>query len=61
MAVPDFQTFMLPMLRLASDGNTHSMVDGRELAEFMLDYNLGVTVKEVYEVKRVDSDYFAEE
>ncbi|MDK2973177.1 MAG: restriction system protein [Candidatus Sumerlaeota bacterium] len=37
------------------------LIDGRELAEFMLDYNLGVTVKEVYEVKRVDSDYFAEE
>lgn len=31
-----------------------------ELAELMIDYNVGVTVAQVYEVKRVDSDYFAE-
>jgi restriction system protein len=37
------------------------LIDGIELAQYMLDLNLGVTVKEVYEVKRVDSDYFNEE
>jgi restriction system protein len=37
------------------------LIDGRELAEYMLDLNLGVTTKAVYEVKRVDSDYFSEE
>lgn len=37
------------------------LIDGRELAQFMLDLNLGVTVKEVYEVKRIDSDYFNDE
>lgn len=37
------------------------LIDGRELAEYMLDLNLGVTPKTVYEVKRVDSDYFIEE
>ncbi len=37
------------------------LIDGRELAEYMLDLNLGVTTKTVYEIKRVDSDYFIEE
>ena len=27
----------------------------------MIDYNLGVTVRAPYELKRVDSDYFADE
>lgn len=37
------------------------LVDGRHLAEFMFDLNLGVTARAAYEVKRIDSDYFAEE
>lgn len=37
------------------------LIDGFELAQYMLDLNLGVTVRESYEVKRVDSDYFNEE
>ncbi|MBS1214950.1 MAG: restriction endonuclease, type IV-like [Proteobacteria bacterium] len=37
------------------------LIDGRELADYMLDLNLGVTPKAVYEVKRIDSDYFGEE
>lgn len=37
------------------------LIDGRELAEYMLDLNLGVTPKTNYEVKRIDSDYFSEE
>lgn len=37
------------------------LIDGRELAEYMLDLNLGVTPKAAYEVKRIDSDYFSEE
>jgi restriction system protein len=37
------------------------LIDGRELAEYMIDFNLGVTPKETYEVKRIDSDYFGEE
>jgi restriction system protein len=37
------------------------LIGGRELAEYMLDLNLAVTTKAVYEVKRVDSDYFSEE
>jgi restriction system protein len=37
------------------------LIDGRELAEYMLDLNLGVSTKTIYEIKRVDSDYFSEE
>jgi hypothetical protein len=37
------------------------LIDGVELARLMVGNNLGVSVKQVYEVKQLDSDYFAEE
>jgi len=37
------------------------LIDGRELAQLMIENNLGVNVKDVYEVKQVDTDYFIEE
>jgi len=37
------------------------LIDGHELAEYMIDLNIGVTPKTVFEVKRIDSDYFGEE
>ena len=37
------------------------LVDGRRLAQFMIDFNVGVSTEAIYELKRVDSDYFAEE
>ncbi|MGY3254934.1 restriction endonuclease [Pseudomonas chlororaphis] len=37
------------------------LIDGVELAQLMVEHNLGVSVKQVYEVKQLDSDYFAEE
>jgi len=37
------------------------LIDGRHLAEFMIDFNVGVTESSVYQVKRIDSDYFGEE
>lgn len=37
------------------------LIDGQQLAQFMIDYNLGVNSVINYEVKRLDSDYFAEE
>jgi restriction system protein len=36
------------------------LIDGVQLAELMIRHNLGVTVKETYQVKSLDSDYFAE-
>ncbi len=37
------------------------LIDGRQLAEFMIDFGLGVTESSTYQVKRIDSDYFGEE
>lgn len=37
------------------------LIDGQQLAQYMIDYNLGVTSLSSYEVKRMDSDYFGEE
>lgn len=36
------------------------LIDGHQLAQFMIDHNVGVSVEKTYEIKRVDSDYFAE-
>ena len=36
------------------------LIDGQELARYMIEYNVGVSTKQVYEVKRLDSDYFEE-
>jgi restriction system protein len=35
------------------------LIDGKRLAEFMIDYDVGVTGSTVYQLKRVDSDYFS--
>jgi restriction system protein len=37
------------------------LIDGEELAELMIDYNVGVSVATVYEIKKIDSDYFSED
>ena len=37
------------------------LVDGQQLAGYMLDFGIGVNPVTNYEVKRVDSDYFSEE
>ena len=37
------------------------LIDGSELADLMIDYNVGVSVAATYEIKRIDSDYFVEE
>ena len=37
------------------------LVDGHMLARLMIEHGVGVTVVSTYQIKRVDSDYFAEE
>ena len=37
------------------------LIDGSALAQYMIDYNLGVSVQNTYEIKKIDSDYFEEE
>ena len=43
-----------------SDDPKIVLIDGRQLAEFMIDHNVGVSTVKTYEIKRVDSDYFIE-
>ena len=37
------------------------LIDGKRLAELMIEYSLGVSSLATYEIKRIDSDYFIEE
>ena len=37
------------------------LIDGPMLAELMMDFGLGVSTKDVYTVKRLDTDYFEED
>ena len=37
------------------------LINGSELARYMINHNVGVSVEKTYEIKRVDSDYFAED
>ena len=34
------------------------LIDGKKLADLMIDYNVGVTEVTSYQLKRIDSDYF---
>lgn len=36
------------------------LVDGQSLAEYMIEFGVGVSTKETYEVKKMDLDYFTE-
>lgn len=37
------------------------LIDGVHLAQLMIDSNLGCTVQQTYELKKIDSDYFGED
>jgi restriction system protein len=37
-----------------------ALIDGNQLADLMIDHNLGVTPKETYTIKDIDTDYFQE-
>lgn len=36
------------------------LIDGQQLAQLMIDYNVGVATARTYVIKRIDSDYFME-
>ncbi len=36
------------------------LIDGRQLAQLMIDSGLGVSTRDVYEIKTIDSDYFSD-
>ena len=37
------------------------LIDGERLAELMIEHDLGVSVAATYQLKRIDSDFFAED
>jgi restriction system protein len=37
------------------------LIDGRQLSEYMIDFNIGVDPMTTYEIKKIVSDYFDEE
>lgn len=43
-----------------SDNPKIVLIDGEQLAQYMIDHNVGISIEKTYEIKRVDSDYFAE-
>lgn len=36
------------------------LINGQELTRFMIEFNVGVSTKKTYDVKKIDSDYFEE-
>lgn len=36
------------------------LIEGEQLCKYMIEYNLGVSSRQVYEIKQIDSDYFEE-
>lgn len=70
MAIPDFQTVMLPVLKCLAGKDVVSSAQiveqvsdefaltSEQRAELMIEHNVGVSVKEIYQVKTLDSDYF---
>jgi restriction system protein len=37
------------------------LIDGKQLADLMIKHNLGVSIKETYQIKTIDTDYFIED
>ena len=36
------------------------LIDGQTLAQYMIEFGVGVSTKEIYEIKKIDLDYFTE-
>ncbi len=49
-----------PGARQFADAQHIILVDGQKLADLMIEYGLGVATQKVYKIKRIDSDYFAD-
>ncbi|SKC68703.1 restriction system protein [Maledivibacter halophilus] len=37
------------------------LINGKQLAQFMIDFNIGVSIENTYEIKKIDTDYFVDE
>jgi len=45
----------------SSIDNKIVLIDGKKLAQLMIDHNVGVSTVQSYEIKKIDTDYFSEE
>ena len=54
-------TFSKEAIKYKPDGVKLVLIDGLTLCKYMIEYNLGVSVRSTYEIKRIDTDYFEEE
>ena len=54
-------TFTKDALEFAARVNEIVLIDGEQMAELMFEHGLGVTTERVFELKRIDSDFFDEE
>jgi hypothetical protein len=41
--------------------STIILIDGKKLTELMIENELGVAVKRIYKISKIDSDYFMDE
>ncbi|MFN5389198.1 MAG: restriction endonuclease, partial [Pseudanabaena sp.] len=37
------------------------LIDGKRLTKLMIDYEVGITIKDIYKIGKIDTDYFIEE
>ena len=49
-----------PGARQFADAQHIILVDGQKLTELMIDYELGVSTQKTYKIRKIDSDYFAD-
>ena len=56
-------TFSQNAVQYASSvqGMKIKLIDGKELAQYMIDFDIGTSEEETYVLKRMDTDYFSEE
>ncbi len=57
MIIPNFQTIMLFLPKQIQNGKAYK-IDGEQLADLMIDFNLAVTTTHTFTIKRIDNDYF---
>ena len=49
-----------PGAKQFADAQHIFLVDGQKLTELMIEYELGVSTQKTYKIRRIDSDYFAD-
>ncbi len=56
----DFSSNAREYVSKIGSGSKIVLIDGKQLAQLMIDYDVGVSKVSTYEIKKIDSDYFTE-